>query len=70
MITELSERETEVLAMICKELSPGEISARLHISEKTFFNHRANILTKTKKKSNIGLFKFALKHGYTKFRLN
>jgi DNA-binding CsgD family transcriptional regulator len=36
----------------------------LQISEKTFFNHRANILEKTQSRNNVGLFRFALNHGY------
>jgi DNA-binding NarL/FixJ family response regulator len=55
----LSTRELEILLLICQELSPGEISDRLHISEKTFFNHRANILAKTGVRGNVGLVKYA-----------
>jgi DNA-binding NarL/FixJ family response regulator len=55
----LSTRELEVLLLICQEYSPGEISSRLHISEKTFFNHRANILAKTGVRGNVGLVKYA-----------
>ncbi|MBL7845315.1 MAG: response regulator transcription factor [Cyclobacteriaceae bacterium] len=60
----LTERELEVLMLICREFSPNEISSRLQISEKTFFNHRANILAKTQTKSNVGLFRFAVQYGY------
>jgi len=60
----LSPQQTKILKLICKELSPGQISARLGISEKTFFNHRDNLKVKTKAKTNIGLYKYALKHGY------
>lgn len=62
--TKLTSRELEVLMLICQELSPNEISAQLSISEKTFFNHRANILAKTQAKSNVGLFRYAVKYGY------
>jgi DNA-binding NarL/FixJ family response regulator len=55
----LSARELEILLLICQEYSPGEISDRLHISEKTFFNHRANILSKTGARGNVGLVKYA-----------
>jgi DNA-binding CsgD family transcriptional regulator len=61
----LSNREIEVLMLICKELSPGEISERLNISEKTFFNHRSNILDKTGARTNIGIYKFGLRNGLT-----
>ena len=61
--SQLSARETEILLFICKELSPSEISDRLQISEKTFFNHRANILAKTGVKGNVGLLKYAVENG-------
>ena len=60
----LSPREMEILLLICQELSPGEISERLRISEKTYFNHRTHILEKTKVRSNVGLVKFAHEKGY------
>jgi DNA-binding NarL/FixJ family response regulator len=43
---ELSEREREVLALIGRGLSNGEIAARLHISGKTVRNHITNIFAK------------------------
>ena len=60
----LTNRETEILLLICREMTPGEISERLQISEKTFFNHRANILSKTKARSNVGLIRYAIRQGY------
>jgi two-component system response regulator DegU len=60
----LSNRELEILILICQEYTPGEISARLDISEKTFNNHRANIIAKTGARNNIGLYKFAVQQGY------
>ncbi len=59
----LTSRELEILLLICQELSPGEISERLKISEKTFFNHRANILGKASCRSNVGLLKYAHEKG-------
>ncbi|MBX2958292.1 MAG: response regulator transcription factor [Cyclobacteriaceae bacterium] len=61
--SKLSTRELEILLLICQELTPAEISERLQISEKTFFNHRANILTKTRSRSNVGLLRFAVQRG-------
>lgn len=58
----LSSREIEILVLICHELTPSEISQRLKISEKTFFNHRANILEKTGCKGNLGLLKLAYRY--------
>jgi len=63
-LMKLTPREMEILLLICEELSPGEISERLQISEKTFFVHRSNILVKTKARGNVGLLRFALERGY------
>ena len=60
----LTNREIEILLLICGDLAPGEISTRLQISEKTFFNHRANILSKTNARSNVGLTRYAITHGF------
>lgn len=62
--SKLSPRELEIMLLICQELSPAEISRRLQISEKTFFNHRTNILSKTGVRGNVGLVKFAYQHGF------
>jgi len=61
--TRLTPREEEILVLICQEYSSKEISDRLNISEKTYFNHRANILVKTECKGNVGLFRFAITKG-------
>lgn len=61
--SKLSPRELEILFLICQELSPPEISSRLQISEKTFFNHRTNILVKIGVRGNVGLVKYAYQHG-------
>ncbi len=62
----LTVREIEILLLICQELAPAEISDRLHISEKTYFNHRANILEKSRSRSNVGLLRYAVQKGYFK----
>lgn len=62
--TKLTNRELEILLLICQELRPNEISERLQISEKTFFNHRSNILIKTRSRSNVGLVQYAIHRGY------
>ena len=62
----LTNREIEILILICQELTPGEISERLQISEKTFFNHRANVLKKTLARSNVGLIRYAIIKGFFK----
>lgn len=61
--TQLSARELEILLLICQKLTPLEISKRLQISEKTFFNHRANVLSKVNARGNVGLVKYAYQQG-------
>ncbi len=65
----LSRREMQVLLLICKEVPPSEIGKRLKLSEKTVQNHRANIKAKTKARTNVGLYKYALQKGYVKIKL-
>ncbi len=61
----LTSREHEILKLIVKELTSGEIADQLFISKKTVDNHRANLLHKTGCKSTIGLVKFAIYNGLT-----
>lgn len=62
----LSARELEILNLIAKEYNNEEIAKKLFISERTVETHRRNIFTKTKTKSIIGLFKYAVQHGLIK----
>lgn len=66
----LSSRELEILLLICAELTPSEISGRLQISEKTFFNHRANILAKIGVRGNVGLVKYAYQNNLMELPLD
>jgi two-component system response regulator DegU len=61
--SKLSPREVEILLLICQDFTPSEISSRLQISEKTFFNHRAHILNKIKGRGNVSLVKYAYQMG-------
>jgi len=56
----LSEREIEILKLICDELTTSEIAEKLFLSPKTIETHRKNILKKTGVKSIVGLIKFAI----------
>lgn len=60
----LSVREKEVLALIVKEFTSGEIAEKLFISKKTVDNHRQHILEKTDCKTTVGLVKFAVELGF------
>jgi len=56
-------REKEILQLIVREMTSGEIADTLCISKKTVDTHRANILEKSSCRSTIGLVKFAIKAG-------
>ncbi len=59
----LSEREEEVLYLICKGNSNQEIADTLHISKRTVDKHRENLLLKTESKNTAGLVVYAIKKG-------
>lgn len=59
----LSEREQEVLELICKGFSNAEISRFLGLSSRTIDGHRAKLLEKTGAKNAPNLVMFALKNG-------
>lgn len=59
----ISEREEEVLYLICKGYSNQEIADTLHISKRTVDKHRENLLSKTFSKNTPGLVIYAIKNG-------
>ncbi len=59
---EISDREKEVLHLICLQKSSTEIAAILHISPRTVDNHRNSLLQKTESKNIIGLVIYAIQH--------
>ncbi len=58
----LTARETEVLGLICKQLSSSEIAEKLFLSNRTVEGHRNNLLLKTGSRNTAGLVLYALKH--------
>ncbi len=58
----LSDREIEVLQLICKGLSNQEIADKLFISKRTVDHHRASLLTKTDTRNAASLVIYAIKH--------
>ena len=58
--TELSEREMEILILICQGLSNQEIGDKLFISKRTVDKHRANILEKSESKNTAQLVVYAI----------
>ncbi len=58
----LSERELEILRLVCHGLSNQEIADRLFISKRTVDKHRANILEKTCTKNTANLVIWAVRN--------
>lgn len=56
---DISQREIQILALICQELTMKEIGKKLNLSEQTVHTHRKNLLKKTKAKNTVGLVKYA-----------
>jgi DNA-binding NarL/FixJ family response regulator len=61
--SDLSEREKEVLYLICKGLSNHEIAAKLLLSKRTIDKHRENLLLKTESNNTASLVIYAIRNG-------
>ena len=59
----LTDREKEILHLICKEMTIREIALHLNISENTVRNHRVNLMEKIGTDNAIGLVRFAYESG-------
>jgi DNA-binding NarL/FixJ family response regulator len=64
--TEFSEREKEIIAFICTEMTNKEIADKLFISVRTVEGHRLKILEKMNVKNTVGLVVYAIKNGIVK----
>ncbi|MCB2194777.1 MAG: LuxR C-terminal-related transcriptional regulator [Bacteroidetes bacterium] len=60
----ITERESEVLELICLGYSNSEIAKELNISDRTVEGHRANLLNKTGSRNTASLAIFAVKYGF------
>jgi DNA-binding NarL/FixJ family response regulator len=61
---QLTNREVEVLKLICKQYSGAEIAEKLFLSTRTVEGHRNNLLRKTECKNMIGLIIYAINNEY------
>lgn len=61
-LVDFSQREMEILQLMCNGFSLHEIAERLFISNRTVEKHRSNMLTKASQKSTLGLVLYALKN--------
>lgn len=59
---QLTERETEILKLVCEEYTTAGIAEKLFISPRTVDTHRKNILEKTHAKTIVGLIKYAFEN--------
>lgn len=59
---ELSEREIEVLILICSQLNTKEIAEKLYLSERTVEGHRKRMLEKTNSKNVVGLIVWGIRN--------
>jgi DNA-binding NarL/FixJ family response regulator len=64
--TEFSEREEEIIACICTEMTNKQIADKLFISVRTVEGHRLKILEKMRVKNTVGLVVYAIKNGIVK----
>lgn len=60
---ELSEREAEVLRLICEELTTPEIADKLYLSPRTVEGYRKQLLEKTGARNTAGLVLWAVRQG-------
>ena len=61
-LLDLSEREIEIIFLICQGYSNIEISEKLFLSKRTVEKHRANVLEKTRTKNTADLVVYAIKN--------
>jgi len=64
-LAQLTSREREILQLIAEAKTSKEISSMLHISVKTVYTHRRNIMEKTKAKNLAQLTRMAIRDGIT-----
>jgi DNA-binding NarL/FixJ family response regulator len=62
----LTEREIEIIRLMCKQLTSKEIAAALGLSQRTVDTYRDVIQKKTKSKNMAGIILYAVKYGLYK----
>jgi two-component system response regulator DegU len=60
---ELTEREVEVLQLICEGITAGQIGDKINLSSRTIEGHRNRIMEKTGTKNIAGLVAWAVRNG-------
>lgn len=60
---EFSEKEIEIIQLICQEFTNKEIGDQLHLSVRTVEGYRLKIQERMKVKNSVGLVVYAIQHG-------
>lgn len=60
---EISDREKEIMRMLCKQMNSKEIAEKLSMSQHTVNTHRQNIMKKLNTDNVVGIAIYAVKHG-------
>ena len=58
----ITQRERQILEMICQGFNSSEIATKLFLSERTVENHRANLLDKTGCRNSLSLVLYAFRN--------
>lgn len=61
-VTTFSEREIEIIKLICRQCTAQEIGERLFLSRRTVEGYRTKILEKMNVKNAVGVLLYAIKH--------
>lgn len=61
-LKKFSKQETKVFRLLIQEFKASEIAKIMGLDEKTVCTYKLRLLTKTKSKTIIGLYKFNLKY--------
>lgn len=59
---DLTQRESDVLSLICMEHTNAEIAQKLNISQRTVESYRVTLLNKSNSRNTAGLVLYAIKH--------
>jgi two-component system response regulator NreC len=62
-VESLTPREIEVLHLIAKGYTNGQIANELSLSVRTVESHRANLMSKLELRSRVELVRYAIEHG-------
>ncbi len=66
VLKNLTQREIEIIQLICQGYSNMEIGEKLFLSKRTVEKHRANIMEKTNTNNTASLVMFAIKYNIVK----